>query len=112
MLGEFIYGIPELHRERMRGARLVSSAGCNATATILALYPLYKHGLVEPDRTVVEVKVGSSEAYDFLKCFKIQQTGFAGHFSISGDAQRALQVANICRLDSEDKRLSPNEIPF
>jgi N-acetyl-gamma-glutamyl-phosphate/LysW-gamma-L-alpha-aminoadipyl-6-phosphate reductase len=61
LLGEFVYGIPELHRERMRSAALVSSAGCNATAAILALWPLYKHGLVEPDRTVVEVKVGSSE---------------------------------------------------
>lgn len=61
LLQEFVYGIPELHRERMRGAALVSSAGCNATAAILALHPLYKHGLAEPDRTVVEVKVGSSE---------------------------------------------------
>ncbi len=61
MLDKFVYGIPELHREAMRSTDFVSSAGCNATATILALYPLYKHGLVEPDRTVVEVKGGSSE---------------------------------------------------
>lgn len=61
LLGQFVYGIPELHREQMRGAALVSSAGCNATAVILALWPLFKHGLAEPDRTVVEVKVGSSE---------------------------------------------------
>jgi N-acetyl-gamma-glutamyl-phosphate/LysW-gamma-L-alpha-aminoadipyl-6-phosphate reductase len=61
LLGKFVYGIPELHREAMRGAALVSSAGCNATATILALYPFYKLRLVEPEQTVVEVKVGSSE---------------------------------------------------
>ncbi len=61
LLGQFVYGIPELHREAMRNAHLVSSAGCNATVTILGLYPFYKLGLVEPDRTVVEVKVGSSE---------------------------------------------------
>jgi N-acetyl-gamma-glutamyl-phosphate/LysW-gamma-L-alpha-aminoadipyl-6-phosphate reductase len=61
LLGKFVYGIPELHREEMRGAELISSAGCNATTTILGLYPFYKLGLVEPDRTVVEVKVGSSE---------------------------------------------------
>ncbi len=60
-LGEFVYGIPELHREAMRTARYISSAGCNATAVILALYPLFKHQLVEADRTVVEVKGGSSE---------------------------------------------------
>ena len=61
LLGEFVYGIPELHRDRLRGARLVSGAGCNATATILALAPLYRAGVVERGRTVVEVKVGSSE---------------------------------------------------
>ncbi len=61
LLQEFIYGIPELHRQEMQQATHISSAGCNATATILALYPLFKNGLVEPERTVVEVKVGSSE---------------------------------------------------
>ncbi len=62
LLKEFIYGIPELQRKNMKDASYISSAGCNATATILALYPLYKNKLVQPDRTVVEVKVGSSEA--------------------------------------------------
>lgn len=61
LLNEFVYGIPELHREEMRKASYISSAGCNATASILGLYPLYKNGLVEEDRTVIEVKVGSSE---------------------------------------------------
>lgn len=61
LLSEFVYGVPELHRDRLRGARLISGAGCNATATILALAPLYRAGVVERDRTVVEVKVGSSE---------------------------------------------------
>jgi N-acetyl-gamma-glutamyl-phosphate/LysW-gamma-L-alpha-aminoadipyl-6-phosphate reductase len=61
LLGEFVYGIPELHRERMREAKWVSSAGCNATASILAMYPVAKAGLIETDRIVVEVKVGSSE---------------------------------------------------
>lgn len=60
-LGQFVYGIPELHREEMSKASLISSAGCNATVTILGLYPFYKLGLVDTDRTVVEVKVGSSE---------------------------------------------------
>ncbi len=61
LLNEFIYGIPELHREEMKTANYISSAGCNATASILGLYPLYKAGLVEEDRTVIEVKAGSSE---------------------------------------------------
>ncbi len=61
LLNEFIYGIPELHRGEMKSAKMISSAGCNATASILALYPLFKNKLIVPERTVCEVKVGSSE---------------------------------------------------
>lgn len=62
LLGRFCYGIPELHRERMHRETHVSSAGCNATVSILALYPLFHAGWVDRERTVIEVKVGSSEA--------------------------------------------------
>ena len=58
-LTDFVYGIPELHREKMVGAKRIASAGCNATATILALQPLFKAGVV--DNVVVEVKAGSSQ---------------------------------------------------
>jgi len=58
-LGKFIYGIPEVNRTQLKDANLVTGAGCNATATILALLPLYNAGLV--DQAVVEVKAGSSE---------------------------------------------------
>ena len=58
-LGRFVYGIPELYRDTLRQARAVACAGCNATATILGLLPLARHGLIES--AVVEVKAGSSE---------------------------------------------------
>lgn len=61
LLGKFVYGIPELHREEMKTAQYISSAGCNATTTILALYPLFKNNIIDESKTVVEVKVGSSE---------------------------------------------------
>ena len=61
LLSRFVYGIPELHREAIRHATWVSSAGCNATATILGLHPLFAAGLVDRNATVVEAKVGSSE---------------------------------------------------
>lgn len=59
-LDRFVYGLPELQRERLRGARLASGVGCNATAVNLALLPLARAGLIE--RAVVDLKVGSSEA--------------------------------------------------
>ena len=58
-LENFIYGLPELHREHLQGADYCSGVGCNATATNLALLPLARAGLIES--AVVEVKVGSSE---------------------------------------------------
>ncbi|HVZ93196.1 MAG TPA: N-acetyl-gamma-glutamyl-phosphate reductase [Phycisphaerales bacterium] len=58
-LDRFVYGLPELQRERLRGAKLVSGVGCNATAVNLALLPLAKHGLIKS--VVADVKVGSSE---------------------------------------------------
>lgn len=61
MLQEFVYGIPEIHREEMKEACWISSAGCNATAVILALYPLFKNNFINIKNTVTEVKAGSSE---------------------------------------------------
>jgi len=58
-LERFVYGVPELHRAELQRANYATGAGCNATATILALKPLFERGLVE--RAVVEAKVGSSE---------------------------------------------------
>jgi N-acetyl-gamma-glutamyl-phosphate/LysW-gamma-L-alpha-aminoadipyl-6-phosphate reductase len=61
-LPQFVYGNVELHREEMRRARYISGAGCNATATILSLWPLFKLGVVNTALPVVaEAKCGSSE---------------------------------------------------
>lgn len=58
-LGRFVYGLPEINRERLRGADYVSGVGCNATAVNLTLLPLVAKGLLE--RAAIEIKVGSSE---------------------------------------------------
>ncbi|WP_136592436.1 N-acetyl-gamma-glutamyl-phosphate reductase [Salinigranum halophilum] len=56
------YALPELNRENLPGAELVASGGCNATATILGLKPLFDAGILDGDeQVVVDVKVGSSE---------------------------------------------------
>src|SRR5204863_6438261 len=58
-----VYGLPELHRAELADARLVSGVGCNATASILGLAPLYSAGVVDHSiPLVVEAKVGSSAA--------------------------------------------------
>ncbi|MFB6123090.1 MAG: N-acetyl-gamma-glutamyl-phosphate reductase [Haloferacaceae archaeon] len=56
------YALPELNRENLPGADLVASGGCNATATLLGLKPLFDADILGGgERVVVDVKVGSSE---------------------------------------------------
>jgi N-acetyl-gamma-glutamyl-phosphate/LysW-gamma-L-alpha-aminoadipyl-6-phosphate reductase len=63
LLGTFVYGLPELHREELRTADFISGAGCTATTAILGLYPLFRAGMVNMEMpTVIESKVGSSGA--------------------------------------------------
>ena len=60
MLKEAVYGLPELHREEIKNAKLVACPGCMATSAILGLAPIVKAGLVDKDKIVVDLKVGSS----------------------------------------------------
>jgi N-acetyl-gamma-glutamyl-phosphate/LysW-gamma-L-alpha-aminoadipyl-6-phosphate reductase len=61
-LPRFAYGLPEVNREQIRTANYVSGVGCNATASNLALLPLFRSGLIDLQKPVtVEVKAGSSE---------------------------------------------------
>jgi N-acetyl-gamma-glutamyl-phosphate/LysW-gamma-L-alpha-aminoadipyl-6-phosphate reductase len=61
LLSKAVYGLPEIHRDEIRNASLVASPGCNATATILALLPVARAELIDLNRIVSDVKVGSSE---------------------------------------------------
>jgi len=59
LLGTFVYGLPELHRERIRAARWVASPGCFATTIELALLPLARAGLLAGAVRIVGI-TGSS----------------------------------------------------
>ena len=57
-----VYALPELNREALPGADIVASGGCNATVTMVGLYPFVEAGLIGPEDLVVsDLKVGSSE---------------------------------------------------
>ena len=60
LLERFEYALPEINRENL-GSDLIAAGGCNATASLLALYPL-REILDEEDRVVIDAKVGSSES--------------------------------------------------
>jgi N-acetyl-gamma-glutamyl-phosphate reductase len=62
LLDEAVYGLPELYREKVRGARLVANPGCYPTSVALALAPLLKNRLVDPSSLIIDSKSGASGA--------------------------------------------------
>jgi N-acetyl-gamma-glutamyl-phosphate reductase len=56
---EFVYGLTETNRETIKGAKYIANPGCFATATLLALAPMVKSGLLD-GTIVVDAKTGSS----------------------------------------------------
>jgi N-acetyl-gamma-glutamyl-phosphate reductase len=72
LLAEAVYGLPELHRDELRAARLVATPGCYVTAATLALRPLVEAGLVATHGVIVDAASGvtgagrrSEHAYSF-----------------------------------------------
>lgn len=57
-----VYGLPELHRERIRGAELIANPGCYPTAAILALAPLLRRGLVRGGPVIIDAASGVTGA--------------------------------------------------
>ncbi|BAY27409.1 N-acetyl-gamma-glutamyl-phosphate reductase [Calothrix sp. NIES-2100] len=55
-----VYGLPELYRDRIAEAQLVGCPGCYPTASLLALSPLLKQGLIVPETAIIDAKSGTS----------------------------------------------------
>lgn len=85
LLAEAVYGLPELHREALRRARLIAVPGCIATASILALAPLAPLLRKEGVRVVVDAKSGSSASG--------QDAGAAGQHAERSGVMRAYAPA-------------------
>jgi len=55
-----VYGLPELYRDRIAEAQLVGCPGCYPTASLLALLPALKQGLILPETAIIDAKSGTS----------------------------------------------------
>jgi N-acetyl-gamma-glutamyl-phosphate reductase len=75
LIEQAVYGLPELHRESVAGARLVATPGCYPTASLLALAPLARAGLIAD--VVIDAKQGLSGAG--------RGASWQTHFSRSGE---------------------------
>lgn len=61
-LGEAVYGLCEVNREKIKAARLIANPGCYTTCSILTAYPLVKEGLIDPETLIIDAKSGTSGA--------------------------------------------------
>lgn len=75
LLKESVYGLPELHRDKIKGARLIGNPGCYTTCSILGAAPLLANKIAETKNIIVDAKSGVTGAgrtsalpYTFCEC--------------------------------------------
>jgi N-acetyl-gamma-glutamyl-phosphate reductase len=87
LLAEAVYGLPELHRKELPGARLVATPGCYVTAATLAVRPLVEAGVIETTGVIVDAASGvtgagrkSDDAFSFATVDEnLTAYGLLGH---------------------------------
>ena len=62
LISQAVYGLCEIHRDAIRGTRLLANPGCYTTCSILTIYPLIKEGLIDPKTLIIDAKSGTSGA--------------------------------------------------
>jgi N-acetyl-gamma-glutamyl-phosphate reductase len=89
-----VYGLPELHRDAIRTARIVGNPGCFTTASILALAPLCAGRLIDPATIIIDAKTGVSGAGR-------SKFGLDYHFSEANESVKAYKIAGTHRHTPE-----------
>jgi N-acetyl-gamma-glutamyl-phosphate reductase len=59
---EAVYGLCEINRTQIQGARIVANPGCYPTCTTLSIYPLVKEGIIDINTIITDAKSGTSGA--------------------------------------------------
>lgn len=93
-----VYGLAELYRDAIKDAKIIGNAGCYTTASILALAPLVKYGLIDTDTIVIDAKSGVSGAGRSAK--------LPNHFPELYDNFKAYGVANHRHTPEIEQALS------
>jgi N-acetyl-gamma-glutamyl-phosphate reductase len=116
LLADAVYGLPELNRDAIRGAKLVANPGCYPTAVTLGLLPLVEADLVECGQLVADVKSGVSgagrKASTGLLMAEVGESFKA--YSVAGHRHQPEVCANIRRATGKEIGLTfvPHLIPM
>ena len=62
LMNEVVYGLCEMHREKIKNAKLVANPGCYTTTSILSLYPVVREGLIDFNTITIDAKSGVTGA--------------------------------------------------
>ena len=98
LLAESVYGLPELHREKIKTARLIGNPGCYTTCSILGAAPMLASGLGEHKNIIIDAKSGVTGAGRGL--------GLAYHFCECTENTKAYKVATHRHTSEIEQELS------
>lgn len=98
LLQEAVYGLPELYRNDIKGKVLIANPGCYPTASLLALVPLLKAGLLNKDSIIIDAKSGVSGAGRGL--------AIGSHYSEVNENFKAYGVASHRHTPEIEQQLS------
>ncbi len=98
LLAQSVYGMPELHKEAIRTAKLIGNPGCYTTCSILALAPLVKNGVIDTDSIIIDAKSGSTGAG--------RSISQGMHFCEVNESMKAYKVATHRHTSEIEQELS------
>lgn len=112
-----VYGLPELYRDAIASAKLVGCPGCYVTASLLALSPLLKQGLIVPDSAIIDAKSGASGGGRQAKTNMLlaEADGSVSAYGLGGHHRHTPEIEQVCSdLAGHDVKVqfTPHLIPM
>ncbi|MDR3091203.1 MAG: N-acetyl-gamma-glutamyl-phosphate reductase [Clostridiales bacterium] len=98
------YGLCEINREEIRKSRLVANPGCYAACSILCMYPLVKHGLIDKDSVIIDAKSGVSGAG--------RGVSLGSHYNEVNESIKAYKIAGHRHTPEIEEQLFGIKITF
>ncbi len=105
LLKESVYGLPELHRDKIKSSRIVGNPGCFAVSCILGIAPLVKEGLIDTETIICDSKTGVSGAG--------KRPNPLFHYPARYDSMNAYRIAShqhVYEIERELSSLSAKDI--
>jgi N-acetyl-gamma-glutamyl-phosphate reductase len=98
LLTQSCYGLPELHRNTIKSARVIANPGCYPTGALLGLLPLFENSQIDTDSIIIDAKSGVSGAG--------RSPGQATHFPEANEAVSAYSIGQHRHLPEIEQELS------